>query len=185
MHSGMKFLRLKNNLIIISFIFLLSACSSISSSNDVFKQYTVGVGTHNKNEIWGRVIRFDTGWSMPSGSISCCWEEAGATTTAYDQSMPKEIYVEWIEQSTKLLYRAYVKITPEITKLAVNLPEYTRIRVNKKVKKIYLIIGLGKSGEVVVWLSNAPHGINISGRKLYIVGNEKAYSEPWVRPSDR
>ncbi len=178
-----KIFNIQNILLLLSFIFLLNACSTLNASNGIFKQYTVGVGTHNKNEIWGRAVRFDTGWSMPSGSISCCWEATGATTTAYNQPMPKEIYVEWVEMKTQLLYKANIKISPEITKLAKSLP---RITIGNKSKKEYgfvLIIGLGKNGEAVIWLSNFPN--SRSDRVIYVVGKAKAYSEAWVRPSDR
>ena len=122
---------------------------------------------------------------MPSGAIACCWEETGATTTAYNQTMPKEVYVEWIEESTQLLYRAYVQITPKVTELANNLPEYTLISSQKKNKGIYLIIGMGKDGEVVIWVSNSKSSRNVADRKLYVVGKAKANAKPWVRPSDR
>ncbi len=122
---------------------------------------------------------------MPSGSISCCWEETGATTTAYNQPMPKEVYVEWIEMKTQLLYKARVKIDPKITKLANNLPGYTVISSQKKRNGMYLIIGMGKNGESVIWLSNAKSATNKTGRVLYVVGKAKAYSEPWRAQSNR
>jgi len=178
--------KIKTIFLLLSVIILLSACSNLSTSDGVFKKFTVGVTTHEGNKIWGRAVRFDTGWGMPSGAIACCWESTGATTTAMNQPMPKEIYVEWIEESTQLLYRAHVKISPDITKLANNLPSYTVISSQKKRTGIYLIVGMGKNGEAVIWLSNAKAGgSNISGRVLYVVGKAKAYSEPWIPPSKR
>ncbi len=173
------------NYLLLSIVLVLSACNTLQSNN-IFKQFTVGVGTHKKNAIWGRAIRFDTGWSMPSGALACCWEAAVKTTTAYNQPMPKEIYVEWIEESTQLLYRSHVKISPEITKLANNMPSYTVVSSQKKNNGIYLIVGMGKNGEAVIWLSNVRmDGSNISGRVLYVVGKAQAYSEPWIPPSKR
>ncbi len=177
--------KIKTIFLLLSAIVLLSACSNISTSDGVFKKFTVGVTTHEGNEIWGRAVRFDTGWGMPSGSISCCWESTGATTTAMNQPMPKEIYVEWIEKSTQLLYRTHVKISPDITKLANNLPGYTWGGETTKEVDMTLIIGMGKGGEAVIWLSNARAAGNKTGRVLYVVGKAKAYSEPWIPPSKR
>lgn len=180
----MKMKKFKITIILFGLIILLSACSSLNASNGVFKQFTVGVGTHSGNEIWGRAIRFDTGWSMPSGALACCWEEPTKTTTAYKQKMPKEVYVEWVEQKTQLLYRARVPITPEITKLANSLPSYTLISSQKRNKGIYIIVGMGVNGEVVIWLSNSRSSRNVADRKLYVVGKAKAYFQPWVAPDN-
>ena len=167
-------------LVAILLLVILSGVSCTAKQNYV--DYIIGFSTHEGNKIWVQEAIFDDSWSTPAGSLGCCWEEPKAASPVRRASLPDKIYIQWLDVKKNLVYKKEVKLQPQYGELALNLPEYTVKSSGRVVQpKIYLIIGMGKTGEVVVWLSNATSWRNKTGRVLHIIGQGQAVSEPWVK----
>ena len=136
----------------------------------------VGVGTPKGNEIFITNITFDDEWSAIGGTVSCCWSWAGGLHGVYNRSAPKSVYVQWYDYDPETRYEATIPLSNELYDLATDLPVYQVIH-NKRIESNihpYLILGFSETEEVVVWVSNAPHDENISGRVLHEVGRAQA-----------
>ncbi|MEI8643709.1 DUF2931 family protein [Pseudoalteromonas sp. Hal040] len=159
-------------LISIACALLLVGCSSTGKIDYM----VAGVGTENGNAIWGRSVVFDDTWGIPSGAIGCCYGETRATVGVYDQKFPEKVVVEWLDKSENRIYYGEVAIDKAGYKLAKNLPRYTVVSTGRKAKEIipYLIIGMSETGEINVWLSNAPSGRNRTDRVLHELGSGQA-----------
>jgi len=159
-------------LIILTFTFFVMGCSSTGKIDYM----VAGVGTENGNAIWGRSIVFDDEWGIPSGAIECCYAQAGGTVSVYDQKFPEKVAVEWLDKSENRLYFGEVAIDKNGYRLAKDLPRYTVVSTGRKAKEIipYLIIGMSETGEIKVWLSNAPSGRNRVDRVLHELGSGQA-----------
>ncbi|MFK3873893.1 DUF2931 family protein [Pseudoalteromonas rhizosphaerae] len=144
------------------------------SSTGTIDYMVAGVGTENGNAIWGRSVVFDDEWGIPSGAIECCYAQAGGTVSVYNQKFPEKVAVEWLDKSENRIYYGEVVIDKNGYKLAKNLPSYTAHtgKVFKDVKP-YLIIGMGESGEINVWLSNT-RSAGFTGRVLHELGSGQA-----------
>jgi len=141
----------------------------------------VGSGTIEGNEIAVGNITFDDSYSVPGGGIkSCCWQRAGGTSGIRNVSFPKKVSVYWSDLSQRRIYFNDVELDHALgAKLAGNLPIITIESSGIKPRvKPYIILGFGEQGEVKVWLSNAPHGDNISGRVLHEIGSAQAQWNP-------
>ncbi|MBB1437002.1 DUF2931 family protein, partial [Pseudoalteromonas sp. SG43-6] len=127
------------------------------SSTGTIDYMVAGGATQKGNEIWVQSITFDNSWGIPMGSLGCCWQSAGKTSGVYDQKFPEKVAVEWLDKSENRIYFGEVAINKNGYKLAKNLPSYTAHtgKVFKDVKP-YLIVGMGESGEIKVWVSNTP-----------------------------
>ncbi|MBB1471294.1 DUF2931 family protein [Pseudoalteromonas sp. SG41-5] len=108
------------------------------------------------------------------GSLGCCWQSAGKTSGVYDQKFPEKVAVEWLDKSENRIYFGEVAINKNGYKLAKNLPSYTAHtgKVFKDVKP-YLIVGMGESGEIKVWLSNT-RSAGFTGRVLHELASGQA-----------
>ncbi|NMR27389.1 DUF2931 family protein [Pseudoalteromonas sp. NEC-BIFX-2020_015] len=144
------------------------------SSTGKIDYMVAGVGTENGNAIWGRSVVFDDEWGIPSGAIGCCYGETRATVSVYDKKFPEKVAVEWLDKSENRIYFGEVVIDKKGYKLAKNLPSYTAHtgKVFKDVKP-YLIVGMGESGEIKVWVSNTPSA-GFTGRVLHELGSGQA-----------
>ncbi|WP_259398500.1 DUF2931 family protein, partial [Pseudoalteromonas sp. SR44-5] len=133
-----------------------------------------GGATQKGNEIWVQSITFDNSWGIPMGSLGCCWQSAGKTSGVYDQKFPEKVAVEWLDKSENRIYFGEVAIDKNGYRLAKNLPSYTAHtgKVFKDVKP-YLIVGMGESGEIKVWVSNTPSA-GFTGRVLHELGSGQA-----------
>ncbi|MGR3983450.1 DUF2931 family protein, partial [Pseudoalteromonas sp. 1181_04] len=141
------------------------------SSTGKIDYMVAGVGTENGNAIWGRSVVFDDEWGIPSGAIECCYAQAGGTVSVYNQKFPEKVAVEWLDKSENRIYFGEVAIDKKGYRLAKNLPSYTAHtgKVFKDVKP-YLIVGMGESGEIKVWLSNT-RSAGFTGRVLHELGS--------------
>ncbi|KAF7774762.1 hypothetical protein PMAN_a3338 [Pseudoalteromonas marina] len=146
------------------------------SSTGKIDYMVAGVGTENGNAIWGRSIVFDDEWGIPSGAIECCYAQAGGTVSVYDQKFPEKVAVEWLDKSENRFYFGEVAIDKNGYRLAKDLPRYTVVSTGRKAKEIipYLIIGMSETGEIKVWLSNAPSGRNRVERVLHELASGQA-----------
>ncbi|MBB1344077.1 DUF2931 family protein [Pseudoalteromonas sp. SR44-5] len=144
------------------------------SSTGKIDYMVAGVGTENGNAIWGRSVVFDDEWGIPSGAIECCYAQAGGTVSVYNQKFPEKVAVEWLDKSENRIYFGEVAIDKKGYRLAKNLPSYTAHtgKVFKDVKP-YLIVGMGESGEIKVWLSNT-RSAGFTGRVLHELGSGQA-----------
>ena len=133
-----------------------------------------GVGTENGNAIWGRSVVFDNTWGIPSGAIECCYAEAGGTVSLYDQKFPEKVAVEWLDKSENRIYYGEVAIDKAGYKLAKNLPNFSYYtgEVEDEIFP-YLIIGMGETGEIKVWISNT-RSAGFTGRVLHELGSGQA-----------
>ena len=155
-------------------IVLLLALAAAACRAEWDGDYTVGYGTPSGNVIWIRRVVFDGSPIMAAGSLGCCWEEAGKTVSVYDQPLPRVVEVEWLDESERHIYEARVELAEDLSRRMESLPEFTWTIDGRKDLGHYLIIGFREGGEVVVWLSNAPHGYNMRGRVLEEVGRAHA-----------
>ncbi|BBW90031.1 hypothetical protein PS1M3_01180 [Pseudoalteromonas sp. PS1M3] len=146
------------------------------SSTGTIDYMVAGVGTENGNAIWGRSVVFDDEWGIPSGAIECCYAQAGGTVNVYNQKFPEKVAVEWLDKSENRIYYGEVTIDKNGYRLAKNLPAYTWVSTGEVEENIrpYLIVGMGESGEIKVWLSNARSDRNRTGRVLHELGSGQA-----------
>ena len=86
------------------------------------------------------------------------------------------MYVKWYDYDPGIFYEATVSLSDDLYELTTNLTSYRWIYQNEEETEFdpHLIIGFGETGEVVVWISNAPHNDNIEGRVLHEVGRGQA-----------
>ena len=159
-------------LITLTFTFFVMGCSSTGKIDYM----VAGVGTENGNAIWGRSVVFDDEWGIPSGAIECCYSQAGGTVSVYNQKFPEKVEVEWLDKSENRIYFGEVAIDKNGYRLAKDLPRYTVVSTGRKAKEIipYLIIGMSETGEIKVWLSNAPSGRNRVERVLHELASGQA-----------
>jgi len=151
----------------------LFACATFD--NRPFNSYTVGYSTPEDNQIWIDGAEMDGRWGSPGGGLSCCWEEASRLSSAFDQPMPKQVRVSWLEKATRMRYRATVAIDENAGKIARNLPDYTYISSGEKSKPyLTLIIGMAPGGAVTIWISNITKAVNVEGRVIRVIGQAQA-----------
>ncbi|TMP65846.1 DUF2931 family protein [Pseudoalteromonas sp. S1649] len=157
-------------LISIACALLLVGCSSTGKIDYM----VAGVGTENGNAIWGRSVVFDDTWGIPSGAVECCYAEAGGTVSLYDQKFPEKVAIEWLDKSENRIYYGEVAIDKAGYKLAKNLPNFSYYtgEVEDEIFP-YLIIGMGETGEIKVWISNTPSA-GFTGRVLHELGSGQA-----------
>ncbi|MBB1369109.1 DUF2931 domain-containing protein [Pseudoalteromonas sp. SR44-5] len=157
-------------LITLTFTLFVMGCSSTGTIDYM----VAGVGTENGNAIWGRSVVFDDEWGIPSGAIGCCYGETRATVSVYDQKFPEKVAVEWLDKSENRIYFGEVAIDKKGYKLAKSLPYFTLStgEVFKEIKP-YLIVGMGESGEIKVWLSNT-RSAGFTGRVLHELASGQA-----------
>ena len=148
----------------------LAGCSSTGKIDYM----VAGVGTENGNAIWGRSVVFDDTWGIPSGAVECCYAEAGGTVSLYDQKFPEKVAIEWLDKSENRIYYGEVAIDKAGYKLAKNLPNFSYYtgEVEDEIFP-YLIIGMGETGEIKVWISNTPSA-GFTGRVLHELGSGQA-----------
>ena len=156
----------------LTFTLFVMGCSSIGKIDYM----VAGGATQKGNEIWVQSITFDNSWGIPMGSLGCCWQSAGKTSGVYDQKFPEKVAVEWLDKSENRIYFGEVAIDKNGYKLAKNLPAYTWVSTGEVEENIrpYLIVGMGESGEIKVWLSNARSDRNRTGRVLHELGSGQA-----------
>ncbi|MDN3378504.1 MULTISPECIES: DUF2931 family protein [unclassified Pseudoalteromonas] len=144
------------------------------SSTGTIDYMVAGGATQKGNEIWVQSITFDNSRGIPMGSLGCCWQSAGKTSGVYNQKFPEKVAVEWLDESENRIYYGEVAIDKNGYKLAKNLPSYTAHtgKVFKDVKP-YLIVGMGESGEIKVWLSNT-RSAGFTGRVLHELASGQA-----------
>lgn len=159
---------------------LLVACDQ---SNEKFKSYSVGFSTPNV-KVWVSAAYLDQRIGILGGSIQGAWEEAGATNAVFNEPMPREIYVSWEEDESKLRYEATVKLVDDLAQRARKLPKVTYLPTNdKNVGTIDLIIGMATDGKVTVWLSNYPYSQqSITGRTLEVIGESQGKVTKQIPP---
>ena len=169
----------------IALVILLLGCSSAKQEQDkIVPSFSIGYSTPEGNKIWVRKAEFDHSYTKPVGAMGCCWEEAGKSSAVHDRSLPKHVYIEWIDESNSLLYSAGVDLAPDIYARAMSMPE---VRTNDgsytEKGNIDVLIGMGEKGEVFVWLTNFPYsGGDMHGRVLEVVGQAQATASPWIKP---
>ncbi|BBW90030.1 hypothetical protein PS1M3_01170 [Pseudoalteromonas sp. PS1M3] len=152
------------------FAVLLDGCATTGEIDYM----VVSGSTDEGNNIFVTLIKFDDKWDVPAGTMSCCRATAGAMVGVYDQKFPEKVAVEWLDKSENRIYFGEVAIDKNGYKLAKNLPSYTAHtgKVFKDVKP-YLIVGMGESGEIKVWVTNTPSA-GFTGRVLHELGSGQA-----------
>ena len=159
-------------LISIACALFLAGCSSTGKIDYM----VVSGSTDEGNDIFATLIEFDGRWSVPAGAMSCCRATAGAMAGVYGQKFPEKVAVEWLDKSENRIYYGEVAIDKAGYKLAKNLPAYSWVSTGEIETNItpYLIIGMGETGEIKVWLTNARSERNRIGRVLHELGSGQA-----------
>ncbi|NMR27394.1 DUF2931 family protein [Pseudoalteromonas sp. NEC-BIFX-2020_015] len=157
-------------LLISLFSVLLGGCATTGEIDYM----VVSGSTDEGNDIFVTLIKFDDQWDVPAGTMSCCRATAGAMVGVYDRVFPEKVAVEWLDKSENRIYFGEVAIDKKGYQLAKKLPSYTAHtgKVFKDVKP-YLIIGMGETGEIKVWLSNT-RSAGFTGRVLHELGSGQA-----------
>ena len=164
-------------------LFTIVALSGCEQADEKFKSYSVGFSTPNV-KVWVSTATLDNRIRLSAGSIQGAWEEAGATNAVFKEPMPREIYVSWEEDESKLRYEATVKLVDDLAQRARKLPKVTYLPTNdKNAGTIDLIIGMATDGKVTVWLSNYPYSQqSITGRTLEVIGESQGKVTKQIPP---
>lgn len=164
-------------------LFTIVTLSGCEQADEKFKSYSVGFSTPNV-KVWVSAAYLDQRIGILGGSIQGAWEEASKTNAVFNEPMPREIYVSWEEDESKLRYEATVKLVGDLAQRARKLPTVTYVPSNdRNVGAIYLIIGMATDGKVTVWLSNYPYSQqSITGRVLEVIGESKGNVTEHVPP---
>ncbi|MFK3858851.1 DUF2931 family protein [Pseudoalteromonas rhizosphaerae] len=165
-----------DNLIKLLLISLLAVLLGGCATTGEIDYMVVSGSTDEGNDIFVTLIKFDDQWDVPAGTMSCCRATAGAMVGVYDQKFPEKVAVEWLDKSESRIYYGELAINKNGYKLAKNLPAYAWISTGEVEENIrpYLIVGMGDSGEIKVWLSNARSDRNRTGRVLHELGSGQA-----------
>lgn len=151
-------------------LFALLVCTSASA----FSSYTFGYSTPEGHRIWVLKTVLDGERRVIGGNLSCCWQEAGPTTSVYSYEMPRTIDIQWREEDTGARYAAHLELPPELTRRAERLPPFKWLSDNSSGQGRYLIVGIEPGGRVVAWLSNSAYDRNVGGRVLEAVATARA-----------
>ncbi|AOT11214.1 hypothetical protein [Pseudoalteromonas luteoviolacea] len=158
-------------IISIGILFLIMGCSS---SYQV-KEMSVGIGAERSADLMVGTVLFDDEWTVPAGSIGCCWGDGGARSFVYDVPFPSKVVVAWYDMDTDLFrvgeatidnkagYEFIKEMKPFIDR---------RTGQYKTRKHPYLIVGMKRNGLIKVWISNAPG--NYLGRQILEIGSGMA-----------
>ena len=148
----------------------LAGCSSTGKIDYM----VVSASTDEGNDIFATLVKFDERWGVPAGAMSCCRATAGAMAGVYEQKFPEKVAVEWLDKSENRIYYGEVAIDKAGYKLAKNLPNFSYYtgEVEDEIFP-YLIIGMGETGEIKVWISNTPSA-GFTGRVLHELGSGQA-----------
>ena len=163
-----------DNLIKLLLISLLAVLLGGCATTGEIDYMVVSGSTDEGNDIFVTLIKFDDQWDVPAGTMSCCRATAGAMVGVYDRVFPGKVAVEWLDKSENRIYFGEVAIDKKGYKLAKSLPYFTLStgEVFKKIKP-YLIVGMGESGEIKVWVSNTPSA-GFTGRVLHELASGQA-----------
>jgi len=168
--------------LLLSFLLFSSSCATTAKQKNVISKLSVGSGTDRGNEVQVIELLFDNKWRSAKGNMSCCWGDGGGQTH-YNASAPKKLNVSWFDYEPERIFRAEITLSENLFKSTQDLPSYYLVRQKQEVNDIrpQLIVGLGSSGEVVVWISNSTYGGNhLTGRVMHEVGRGQAICLPSI-----
>ncbi|MBB1471358.1 DUF2931 domain-containing protein, partial [Pseudoalteromonas sp. SG41-5] len=157
-------------LLISLFALLLGGCATTGEIDYM----VVSGSTDEGNDIFVTLIKFDDKWDVPAGTMSCCRATAGAMVGVYDRVFPEKVAVEWLDKSENRIYYGEVAIDKNGYKFANKLPRFS-YHTGEVETDIYpyLIVGMGESGEIKVWISNTPSA-GFTGHVLHELGSGQA-----------
>ncbi|MCF6440522.1 DUF2931 domain-containing protein [Pseudoalteromonas luteoviolacea] len=161
----------KKIVISIGILLLIMGCSS---SYQV-KEMGVGVGAERSADLMVGTVLFDDQWSIPAGSIGCCWEDGGARSFVYDVPFPSKVVVAWYDMDTDLFRIGEAAIDNKAGyEFIQDLKPFINRRTGQyKDRKLpYLIVGMKRNGLIKVWISNAP--ADVLGRQILEIGSGMA-----------
>ncbi|KZN49170.1 hypothetical protein [Pseudoalteromonas luteoviolacea] len=155
----------------IGILLLIMGCSS---SYQV-KEMSVGIGAERSADLMVGTVLFDDEWTVPAGSIGCCWGDGGARSFVYDVPFPSKVVVAWYDMDTDLFrvgeakidnktgYEFIKKMKPVIVRSTGEYSDY---------ELPYLIVGMKRNGLIKVWISNSP--ADAIGRESLEIGSGMA-----------
>ncbi|MCF6440523.1 hypothetical protein L1077_13885 [Pseudoalteromonas luteoviolacea] len=158
-------------IILISALSLLIGCSS----NYQVKEMSVGVAAEDKSDLMVGTVLFDDAWSVPAGSIGCCWKDAGVLSFVDGVSFPSKVVVAWYDMDTDLFRVGEATID---NKAGYEFIQQIKPFINRRTgqyknwKHPYLIVGIKRNGLMKVWISNAP--ADVIGRQILEIGSGMA-----------
>jgi len=170
-------------ILLMVFILISTSCSVTANSQKIITELVVGTGTDRGNEVSVFELKFDDAWHSSKGNMSCCWGRRGGSQYHSNVVAPKKLNVSWIDFEPERIFRAEITLSDKLYDYAKKLPTYYWVHDKEYETDIdpQLIVGVGISGEVVVWVSNSPYGGNhITGRVMYEVGRGQAICLPSI-----
>jgi len=153
-----------------------------ANTKNTISELSIGTGTDRDNEVWVTEFRFDDKWSSSKGTMSCCWGEGGGQIHS-NVIAPKKLNISWFDLEPERIFRAEITLSDKLYDYAKKLPTYYWVHHKEYETDIdpQLIVGVGSSGEVVVWVSNSPYGgKHITGRVMHEVGRGQAICLPSI-----
>ncbi|KZN63810.1 hypothetical protein N473_15955 [Pseudoalteromonas luteoviolacea CPMOR-1] len=161
----------KRIIISIGILLLIMGCSSRYQ----VKEMSVGIAAEDKSDLMVGTVLFDDAWSVPAGSIGCCWKNAGALSFVDGVNFPSKVVVAWYDMDTDLFRVGEAKIDNKAGYEFIKemKPFKDRRTGQYKARKLpYLIVGMKRDGLIKVWISNAPG--NYLGRQILEIGSGMA-----------
>lgn len=141
-------------IILISTLSLLMGCSS---SYQV-KEMSVGVAAEDKSDLMVGTVLFDDAWSVPAGSIGCCWKDAGALSFVDGVNFPSKVVVAWYDMDTDLFRVGEAQIDNKTGYEFIQKMKPVIVRSTGEYfddSTPYLIVGIKRNGLIKVWISNS------------------------------
>jgi len=170
------------HILLLNFLLLSSSCAVTAKQENIIPELSVGTGTDRRNEIQMIELTFDDSWRSAKGNISCCWGTEGGGQSHSNVIAPKNLKVSWFDYEPERIFRAEVTLSDKLYQYTQNLPSYYWLHQQEIESNIIprIIVGLGSSGEVVVWVSNAATSRNKKGRVMHEVGRGQAVCMPSI-----
>ncbi|KZN49167.1 hypothetical protein [Pseudoalteromonas luteoviolacea] len=158
-------------IILISALSLLIGCSS---SYQV-KEMSVGIAAEDKSDLMVGTVLFDDAWSVPAGSVGCCWKDAGVLSFVDGVNFPSKVVVAWYDMDTDLFRVGEAQIDNKTGYEFIQKMKPVIVRSTGEYfddSTPYLIVGIKRNGLIKVWISNSSS--EAIGRQILEIGSGMA-----------
>lgn len=128
------------------------------SSSYQVKEMSVGVAAEDKSDLMVGTVLFDDAWSVPAGSIGCCWKDAGALSFVDGVNFPSKVVVAWYDMDTDLFRVGEAQIDNKTGYEFIQKMKPVIVRSTGEYfddSTPYLIVGIKRNGLIKVWISNS------------------------------
>lgn len=160
------------------FIVLLLVTLSCQSSPKIVPAIGIAVTTEGQ-EVLVQEVRLDENWAVPIGNVMGTWAEGGAGAVFFNKPTPTKVYVKWWVGNAKKLFEVRLKLPENLAQKIAAMPPAYQQASGKKLRQKYILIGIKKSGRVVLWLTNSPRKKYIKGREIEELSSAMASAKYW------